>query len=276
MPAKRTAGHHYEFIFQLQEHVDAYIAWQRDELRSLVRDELDSLIPDSGTKPRAVHRAETRLEKLKHLAAPLVPRLPELSAPLTDKALTSAHLLLWQHIALGSLQDADFRTFAPEFFRRGASGLVRNIYQSVTLTTEATVTASSIPQLTSSIEASATGNNVEAHAREKQKLENWGACGRAGVSLLHEPIRVFRDATRCSNAPRDRALEDLLPPTATLKAMSAFRNNVFHIPRINTDPYESECRYWKGLREDAVDWPSLCRQLLKFICERTGGTRKGR
>ncbi len=269
VPAKRTAGHYYEFIFQLQEHADAYIAWQRDELRSLVGDELDSMLPISGSEPAAAQRAATRLGKLKRLAAPLIPPLPELSAPLTNKVLTSAHLLLWQHIALGSLQVADCRTFAPEFFRRGASGLIRNIYQSFTLTIEVTVTASSIPQLTSSIEASAISNNVEAHTRENQKLESWGACGRVGVSLLHEPIQVFRDATNRSNGRRDRELEDLLPPTPTLKAMRAFRNSVFHLPRTNTDPNESDSRYWKRLRDDAVDWPNLCRQLLKYIHERT-------
>ena len=88
--------------------------------------------------------------------------------------------------------------------------------------------------------------------------------------MLHEPIRIFLDTTNRLNAHRDRPLEELLPLTDTLKAMGAYRNNVFHVPQINTDPYDFESTYWKRLRDDAVDWPKLCRQLLKYVYERSG------
>ena len=68
-----------------------------------------------------------------------------------------------------------------------------------------------------------------------QEQENRRALLRVSLALLHEPLRLYKEATQDSPSLRAPKLEDFVHSESKFGVLKALRKSVFHVPRDNLD-----------------------------------------
>ena len=68
-----------------------------------------------------------------------------------------------------------------------------------------------------------------------QEQENRKALLRVSLALLHEPLRLYKEAAEESPSVRVAELEDFVHSESKFGVLRALRKSVFHVPRDNLD-----------------------------------------
>ena len=68
-----------------------------------------------------------------------------------------------------------------------------------------------------------------------QEQENRKALLRVSLALLHEPLRLYKDAAQESPTLRVVELDNFVHSESKFGVLSALRKSVFHVPRDNLD-----------------------------------------
>ena len=73
-----------------------------------------------------------------------------------------------------------------------------------------------------------------------QEQENEKALLRVTLALLHEPLRLYKEAAQEAPSLRVPELDDFVHSESTFGVMKALRKSVFHVPRDNFDTHSRD------------------------------------